>query len=460
MGYCIKILVILILLIIPSSYAFDINDITYNENKKPTFEYKNSPLIETMQGYYLSNNSTIGGKINLSKYPKLTLVSPINGRFWYADSNVSLNYEMMAGIVGIPIKVGPELSFNKSTGQIDAAEPENDEWTTSYGAEELSSQNSYLNKVSWLVSFTLHYEILNDDVNYITPFVFELGKWPKYIYGKNINDSLNISIYENNLIIHGTDKVLIFYKNSNLFYYKLFQNNGNYYVSIQESQVNKNKGELLITVRPIIIETDIRIIDILPPANLYSSLRLKPELTFKSSNNVIDNLDFTYKSESITITKNKKLQSDGTIRFDELLELEGDKIWYPFDSYYTEIIVEPPLLLKEDKNIDMPEGSDFNGKLQKEHNKITIYVERSFISIINYIFPLIGIIVLFILGLKFKQSHLWFVDLSIGGFFIWYISNNSEHIISIGSFISIFLLIISIIIIKKRSSSYIYKKLF
>ena len=209
--------------------------------------------------------------------------------------------------------------------------------------------------------------------------MFELGKWPKYINGKNINDSLNISIYENNLIIHGTEKVLIFYKNSNSFYYKLFQNNGNYYLSIQESQVNKNTGELIIRFRPITIETDIRIIDILPPANLYSSFRLKPELTFKSSNNDIDILDFTYKSESI----NKTLQSDGTIRFDELLELEGEKIWYPFDSYCTEIIVEPPLLLKEDKNIDMPEGSDFKGKLHTEHNKIKISIKRNIISTVK-----------------------------------------------------------------------------
>ena len=110
----------------------------------------------------------------------------------------------------------------------------------------------------------------------------------------------------------------------------------------------------------------------MPPANLYSSFRLQPKFTLKSSNNLIDNINLTYISKSVLITKNEKIQSDGTIIFNEFVELEGNRFWYPFDSYYAEIIFEPPLLSKEGKNMDLPEESDFEGRIQTDQSKITI----------------------------------------------------------------------------------------
>lgn len=458
MSFYIKILgIFFVLLMIPSSYALE-NDaiisynndvIIYNENENPLFEYNNSPLIETLEGYYVLNNSYIGGNINFSKDSKLNLISPINGRFWHADSNISFNYKMMAGIVGIPYKIGPTNVYNESTGQSDVVGPENNEWTTWYGGEELSSINSYLNQMSYRVSFTLDYKVLNNDVNSLTPFIFELGRWPQYVNNKDINESLNISIYSNGLIIHGYGKVLIFQKNLNDFYYTLYQNGGNYYLIVQETQVTNSSGKLIVAFRPIKIESDIKIIEILPPANLYSSFRLQPKFTLKSSNNLIDNINLTYISKSVLITKNEKIQSDGTIIFNEFVELEGNRFWYPFDSYYAEIIFEPPLLSKEGKNMDLPEESDFEGRIQTDQSKITISIERKISTIIKYYSQLIVIPIIFILGLIFKKTYLQIGDLGITAFLIWYILNNVDYIVSIGSFASVFLFIMYAIIRKK-----------
>lgn len=204
-------------------------------------------------------------------------------------------------------------------------------------------------------------------MKYFTPFIFELGDWPKYIGGKNIDGSLDGTIYEDDLIIYGAEKVLIFVKDSKSFYYKINKNNGHYYLSVQTKIEDQHKDRLKIIFRPLRIRTEIKNIDISPWTDISSSLRIKPELNFEISDKDIDRLNFTYKSESNSITKNKKLESDGKIKFNEILSTDGNKIWYPLDAYNTEITVEPPLLINEEKNLDMLLGVDL-----KEILKLTI----------------------------------------------------------------------------------------
>ena len=416
----------------------------YNKGAYPVFEFMDVPLIDSMKGSYQINDIVISGNISN-----------------YYDSNIKLKYILFDRkyIPGPPTaKFGPEEHYNESAGQIEVIEtetPQNIEGADIYSKKELSSLSgihSYLNKPSMLTEFSVEYEIFNTDVKYFTPFIFELGDWPKYIGGKNVDDSLDGTIYEDNLIIYGSERVLIFVKDSKSFYYKVNKINGHYYLSVQTKIEDQHKDRLKIIFRPLRIRTEIKNIDTSPLTNIYSSLRIKPELNFEISDKDIDQLNFTYESDSNTITKNKKLESDGKIKFDEPVLTEGNKIWYPFDSYKTEITVEPPLLINEEKNLDMFLGSDFEGNLQINNNKIDISIQRSVVDKIKYFSILIGLIILFIYAIISKQPVFWFVGIFIGQFFGWYVTNNRGYFNSVGSFVSIIAFIISLWIFINRNA--------
>ena len=415
----------------------------YNKGAYPVFEFMDAPLIYSMKGSYQINDTVISGNISN-----------------HYDSNIKLKYILFGRkyIQNPPtVTIGPAEQYNKSTGQLEVIEKteilKNSGGTELHRKTELSSLssiNSYLNNPSTLTEFPVEYEIFNNDMKYFTPFIFELGDWPKYIGGKNIDDSLDGTIYEDDLIIYGAEKVLIIVKDSKSFYYKINKNNGHYYLSIQTKIEDKQEGRLKIIFRPLRITNEIKNIDILPPTNIYTSLKLKPELIFEISNKDIDQLNFTYKSGSNIITKNKKLESDGKIKFDEIVLLEGDKIWYPFDSYKTEITVEPPLLINEEKDLDMIHGSDFEGNLLINNNKIDISIQRSVVDKIKYFIPLIGLIILFSYAIISKQPVFWFVGIFIGQFIGWYVTNNRGYFNSFGSFVSIIAFTISLWIFINR----------
>ena len=415
----------------------------YNKGAYPVFEFMDAPLIYSMKGSYQINDTVISGNISN-----------------HYDSNIKLKYILFGRkyIQNPPtVTIGPAEQYNKFTGQWEVIEKtetlKNSEGTELHRKTELSSLssiNSYLNNPSTLTEFPVEYEIFNNDMKYFTPFIFELGDWPKYIGGKNIDDSLDGTIYEDDLIIYGAEKVLIIVKDSKSFYYKINKNNGHYYLSIQTKIEDKQEGRLKIIFRPLRITNEIKNIDILPPTNIYTSLKLKPELIFEISNKDIDQLNFTYKSDSNIITKNKQLESDGKIKFDEIVLLEGDKIWYPFDSYKSEITVEPPLLINEEKDLDMIHGSDFEGNLLINNNKIDISIQRSVVDKIKYFIPLIGLIILFSYAIISKQPVFWFVGIFIGQFIGWYVTNNRGYFNSFGSFVSIIAFTISLWIFINR----------
>ena len=440
-----KIFMISLCTLVLMSTSFAEEGLKYNKDEYPVFEFLDAPLIYSMKGSYQINDSIISGNISN-----------------HQDSNVKLKYVLFGRkyIRNPPtVTVGPEQHYNKSTGEWEAIEktetPKNSEGTDLNRKPELSSLSSiysYLNKPSTLTEFPVEYEIFNADVNYFTPFIFELGDWPKYIGGENIDDSLDNPIYKNDLIIYGAEKVLIFVKDSESFYYKIDQNDGHYYLSIQKKIEDKQKDRLKIIFRPLEVRNEIKNIDILPLAILSSSLRIKPELNFEISDKDIDQLNFTYKSDSNTITKNKQLESDGKIKFDEIVLTEGNTIWYPLDSYKTEITVEPPLLINEEKNLDMILGDGFEGNLQINNNKIDIFIQRSSVTKIIYFLLLIGFIILFVYAIISKQPVFWFVGLFIGQFVVWYFSNNLRYINSFGSFISIIIFIISLWIFFNRDA--------
>lgn len=419
-------LLILLLFMVP---ALADEDLRYNKNSCPVFEFLDSPLIYTMRGSYQINNTTISGNISN-----------------YRDSNIKLDYLLKGRKVapGIKIKFGPTEHYNESTKQVEVIPyTGSDEWTELHFETELSSINSYLNKPSIQADFSVNYDIFNSEVEYLTPFIFELGEWPQYIGGKNIENLLDNPVKEDFLLIYGTEKVLIFYKDSKSFYYKITRKDNQYFLEIEKKVDEVSNGSLNIFFRPFRIKHQIKNLDILPPANIYSSLRLRPELVFEISNKDINQLNFSYLIDSNKTTKNKELESDGTIKFDELVDLDGNKIMYPFDSYIAKINVEPPLLISEVKEIDMPAGCEFEGKLKIAQNNIEISIERSTKERFKYIISLISFIIILVLSIIYNKPFLWYIEFFIGAYFVWYVVSNIGYLISFGSITSLVVLVIS-----------------
>jgi len=415
----------------------------YNKGTYPVFEFMDAPLIYSMKGSYQINDTVMSGNISN-----------------HHDSNIKLKYVLFSRkYVEIPptwAPDGPVEHYNKSTGQIEVIEtetPKNIEATDTSKKElsSLSGINSYLNTPSTLTEFPVEYEIFNNDIKYLTPFIFELGDWPKYIGGKNIDDSLDGTIDEDELIVYGTEKVLIFVKDSGSFYYKVNKNDGHYYLSIQTKIEDKQKDKLKIIFRPLRIRAEIKNIDVAPLTGIYSSLKIQPELNFEISDKNIDQLNFTYESDFSTRTKTKNLESDGTIKFDEPVLTEGNKIWYPFDSYKAEITVEPPLLINEEKNLDVILGNDFEGNLQINNNKIDIFIQRSVMDKMKYFLPLISLILLFGIAIMSKQPVFVFVGLFIGQFLLWFFIKNQGYFNSFGSLVSMIIFIISLWVFINRN---------
>lgn len=417
-----------------------------NKGTSPVFEFMNAPLIYSIKSSYQINDTLLSRNISN-----------------HHDSNIILKYIFFSRkYVETPptwAPDGPVEQYNISTGQWEVADKtesqKNIDMVDVQSKKEISSLsgiNSYLNTPSTLTEFPVEYEVFNDDVKYLTPFIFELGDWPKYIGGKNIDESLGDTIYEDDLIIYGTEKVLIFVKDSESFYYKVNKNNGHYYLSIQTKIEDKQKGRLKIIFRPLRIRSEIKNIDLSPLTNIYSSYKIEPKLNFEISDKNIDQLNFTYESDFDTTTKTKQVESDGMIKFDDAVITKGNKIWYPFDTYNAEITVEPPLLIYEEKNLDMLLGNDFEGKLQIDNNKIDIFIQRNVKSKIEYLLPLIALIILFGCAIISKQPVFTYIGLFIGQFSLWYVIKHPGYLNSFGSLISIITLIISLWIFINRNA--------
>ena len=165
----------------------------YNKDESPVFEFLDTPLIYSMKGSYQINDSIIIGNISNHQDSNIKLKYILFGRKYIRDPPT--------------VTFGPEEQYNESTGQWEVTNKT--EIQKSIGTVDVPSKNelsslsginSYLNKPSTLTEFPVDYEILNSNVKYFTPFIFELGDWPKYIGGKNIDDSLDGIIYEDDLI--------------------------------------------------------------------------------------------------------------------------------------------------------------------------------------------------------------------------------------------------------------------
>jgi len=350
-------------------------------------------------------------------------------------------------------KIGPENTYNKSTGKWEVTgKVENDEWIKMEVETELAPPiNEYLNKVSTQVDLLIDYEVLNADVDYLTPFVFELGDWPKYINSTSIDKLLKTEIYDNKLVIYGNKKVVIFSKTSDLFNYMLIEKNNIYYLQVQKRIESEETGKLNVYFRPVTIRPEISNLEILAPTQISESLKVMPKISFDISNNDIKELKFSYDLNSKNEISYEKLDSDGKIIFNKMVSTEGKKIWYPFDSYSAKIFVEPPLLNAENEESEMLYDSAFTGTIQSNYNEIKINIKRNYNEQIKYFAPLLIFIILFILAITFKQNLVYYLDLFVGMYILWYITRNMGYLNSIGSLIATIVFIICMWIFINRN---------
>lgn len=444
-------LLFIILVSVGSSMAEE--QIKYNKDGGQTFVFLDSPLIGEITGYYALNDSIIGGVIDFEE--QKSQVFPVYGIFGHLDSNVSIKYRMRIRTIapGIKYKIGPEETYNKSTGEWEVTGTvDNDEWIKIPVETELASPiNTYLNKVSTQVDLLVDYEVLNADVNYLTPFVFELGDWPKYINSTSIDELLKTEIYNNNLVIYGNKKVVIFSKTSDLFNYMLIKKNDSYYLQVQKRIESKETGKLNVYFRPVTIRPEILNLEILAPTQISESFKVTPEISFDVSNDDIKELKFSYNLNSKNKIVHEKLDSGGKIKFNKMVSTEGKKIWYPFDSYSATIFVEPPLLNAENEGIEVLHGSVFTGKIQTNYNEIKINIKRNYNGLIYYFAPLLVFILLFLIAMMVKQNLSYYIDLFIGVFILWYINRNIGYINSVGSLLAAIVFIICIWILANRN---------
>lgn len=446
------VIILIILSSIGSSMAEE--QIKWSKDGTQTFLFLDSPLIGEITGYYALNNSIIGGTIDFEE--QKSQVFPVYGIFGHSDSNVSIKYRMRIRTIapGIKYKIGPEQTYNKSSGEWEVTGTvDDDEWIKMQVETELTSPiNEYLNKVSTQVDLLVDYEVLNSDVDYLTPFVFELGNWPKYINSTPINELLKTEICDNNLLIYDNQKVVIFSKTSDLFNYTVIKKDDSYYLQIQKRIESEETGKLNVYFRPVTIKPEILNLEILAPTQISESLKVMPEISFDISNDNIKELKFAYDLDSKNKIIYEKINSDGKIIFNKMVSTEGNKIWYPFDSYSATIFVEPPLLNVENEEIEMFYDSDFTGKIQTKSNEIKIDIRRNYKEQIDYFAPLLAFFILFLVATIFKQNLFYYIDLFIGVYILWYISRNIGYINSVGSLLATIVFVICTWIFVNRNT--------
>jgi hypothetical protein len=408
------------------------NDLVYNKNSTPVFTLKGESLIFSMKGSYDLQNTTLSGDISD-----------------FQDENIKLDYLLFGHNVVPGVFIGPFCTVNQITNQIDpdcaSREANASEWHELRYETEMEGLDSYLNSPSLQQDFSVNYEILNQNVTKISPFIFNLGTWPTNVNEKSIDELLNKKTQANRLIIYGSDKALILSKDDTDFIYLFTKEKENYVLSIENVNPNIGKKRLSLFFRPVSVQYEINISDLFPK-DMRESKSFKPQFKINISNKNIQQLNFTYNEK----TTPHKIATDGYITFDDWVEPIGDVHWYPIDSYKSEILVYPPLLINDTKNLDMPLNSGFNGEMEIQNNKITILLFRSQ-PIIWYQFAVIffsSLILILSLLLKPKE----FLHMTIA--FIVFLATNTyiiitfflNHLFSVGSVISFIVVILGILL--------------
>ncbi len=437
-------------------YSYNIS--YYLENKKYERPFYSSSDENLFLAYNILGIKYLGRKVNLggSCIPPLFYDQQINSPYALCMDTKSTTSN---GTIVIP-----EVMIHYAT-----TIPEIDE---------------YVNNPTYEGEILVHYNITNPKISEVSPIIFNLGKWPIRVNDEKIADILNVPIINDTIVVFGSNTSMILNKgNSNIvmisatagsvnytgptqltslprsnpdFSYIFYENHGDYLIKIQRT-TQIQEGILSLTFRPVKIDYAIKIVDPIIENTLNfldiapERLRFKPYLQINISNNEIHQLNFKFVTNGNSKYQNITLDQNGTYLFNEYMDANGFSFFYPFDSYTSKVMVSPPLLISDHKEISTQSNSGFNAEIEINYNNIIFKLSRSLESIIKFfligLIPvLIGLIYLF-LKPKADVQILSIVEIIISIISLLTL-NGLNHIISIGSIIIIILIIFVIIIFK------------
>lgn len=420
--------------------------IKYNRSSIPMLEFGNSPLIEKIEWGYTMGRADY-------QFPISNLDTP----------DISVNFVMLgrAHSKNPPSMISTTtLARNENTGEWEVVGKSTPDMIKAASSKAASSNSSgtylagideYLDPpITQRIYFKVNYSITNPDISHFSPLIFELGQWPKNVGNKRIDDIVNVPISDPT-VVYGNDKALIISENSNRFNYVFRNINDSYYLYVEKPIHGPEKDKLELSLFPALITFDVRV-DEVDVGNLRDSLSFKPALAFNISNKMVNQLKFTYSSKNGEVTDNINLDENGQIVFAKYVHPEGHKELYPFDSYIAKIDVYPPLLVKEEQNIEMPYGSDLVGNVRIENDEIFIELTRPLSVLIIYFGLLSFSLILIAFAIHSKDFSLLFglgILLQVIGLGM---TSNRGYANSIGSLISLIVIIVTFWIILNRNS--------
>ncbi|MBT8507055.1 hypothetical protein AZH53_01250 [Methanomicrobiaceae archaeon CYW5] len=444
MKYYSPIAILIILFSLIASASSNPN-LIYNKNEKPVFQYDDIPIIVSQQGSYQIGENTYGGDI-LNHTDE-------NIEFEYLLYGITVTDENTTFSIGTPERNDgnfPDLSEEKTTiSNFDQDKIQNTSSINTYKTRTDGINSFLTQKIGKQANFKVKYKIKNENINHVSPFIFELGKWPIFVGENKIEDTLDLIISENFLYIYGEGIAVVFNKNTDEFYYIFREINESYYLIIQRKTIGKEEKSLEIYFRPVFVKADIKIDDIYP-GKISENLKVLPEITVSLNETQISKIQFKYYSADEQINSTKDISANSKIDFKEWIIPKSNGFYYPFESYSTEIEVYPPLLIPEEKAIETPYKSELDGTAKISSDKIEIILKRTNKEIFSYFgwLLLIFFLPLFFAYFCNEYTKIFFL-ISIFSFVYFFFKENLSHFLSIGSMISLTLLITSLIMFMK-----------
>ena len=461
------------------------NELYYQKYNIPVFSLGKEPLIYTYNTSYSLENIKYEKPFYSSSDNNLYLAYNIGGKK-YLGRNVNLGsscipplfYDVQAGS---PISICMDAKSVAPNGTIIIPE------VMIHYATTIPEIDEYVNNPTYEGEIFVHYIVKNPNISEVSPIIFNLGKLPILVNDENVADVLNKPILNDTILIFGSIPSMIMNKgNSNLvqlsmtadfqlymgpsqltsfpriipyFSYIFYEDHGDYFLKIQRT-TQIQEGTLSLTFRPVEIDYTIKIVDPIIESTLNfldnapERLRFKPYLQIYISNNEIHQLNFTFVKNGNLKYQTITLYQNGTYLFNEYVDAYGNSFLYPFDSYTSKIIVSPPLLISDHKEISTQSNSGFDADIEIEYNNIIFKLSRSLESKIAFIIGLI-VVILGLLSLLLKpEKDVRMILVSFVGVIILIISlytlNGLNHIMSIGSILIVISIILTIIIYYKH----------
>jgi hypothetical protein len=466
------------------------NEFLYQKYNNPVFTLGSDPLIYSFNASYSLENKKYERPFYSFSYAK-----PFNS---FSDNNLFLSYTITGKkYLGRNVNLGGScipLIF-KEEGE-NAPYPICIQSTVIaqngttiipqvliYYTTTIPEIDEYANNPSYEAEILVHYIISNPKISEVSPIILNLGKWPVRVNDEKITDMLNKPILNDTILIFGSNNSMILNKGDNNivsgamtvgsvnytgstklisfprrnpnFSYIFYEDHGDYFLKVQRT-TQSQEGILSLNFRPVKIAYAIKIkypivdrtynfLDAAP-----DRLNFKPDLQINISNNEIQQLNFKFIKYGNTEFQNITSDQNGIFHFNELMDAYGNSFLYPFDYYTAKIVVNPPLLISDNKEILTPANSGFTADIEIFYKNINFKFSRPLDSILVFFSGLI-IVLLSLIGLLLRpEADRRLIVIPIIGLIVSIIpilvSNGLNHLVSLGTII-IFISLISIIIV-------------